>query len=106
MNPRGNPHTLAQARRRASIDKRQRALTALAALERQGKRINHAAVGRPHRLALAELTEALAADAVPEEPVRPSPVPAVVKEPVARFSDPRVARGFHHRVGGRRGDVS
>jgi hypothetical protein len=39
MHPRGNPHTLAQARRRASIDKRQRALTALAALERQGKKI-------------------------------------------------------------------
>ncbi|MGW7370130.1 hypothetical protein ACWGI8_43635 [Streptomyces sp. NPDC054841] len=34
-------------------------------------------------VALAELTEALARGAVPEEPVRPAPVPAVVKEPVA-----------------------
>lgn len=46
MNPRGNPHTLAQARRRTSFDKRQRALTALAALERQGEKITHAAVAR------------------------------------------------------------
>ncbi|MFJ9909921.1 hypothetical protein ACIRVK_45375 [Streptomyces sp. NPDC101152] len=47
MNLRGNPHTLAQVRRRVGIDNRQRALTALAALEQQGKKINHAAVGRP-----------------------------------------------------------
>lgn len=46
MNPRGNPHTLAQARRRASLDKRQRALTALTTLEQQGKKITHAAVAR------------------------------------------------------------
>ncbi|WP_435060292.1 DUF6262 family protein [Streptomyces sp. bgisy060] len=46
MNPRGNPHTLAQARRRASLDKRQRALTALTTLEQQGKKITHTAVAR------------------------------------------------------------
>jgi hypothetical protein len=46
MNPRGNPHTLAQARRRVSLDKRQRVLTALTALEQQGKKITHAAVAR------------------------------------------------------------
>ncbi|MBA2811557.1 hypothetical protein E0500_030580 [Streptomyces sp. KM273126] len=46
MNPHGNPHTLAQARRRVSLDKRQRVLTALTALEQQGKRITHAAVAR------------------------------------------------------------
>lgn len=46
MNPHGNPHTLAQARRRASLDKRQRALTALTTLEQQGKKITHAAVAR------------------------------------------------------------
>ncbi|WP_329429197.1 hypothetical protein [Streptomyces anthocyanicus] len=46
MNPRGNPHTLAQARRRTSLDKRQRALTALTTLEQQGKKITHTAVAR------------------------------------------------------------
>ncbi|MDI3390760.1 DUF6262 family protein [Streptomyces sp. B-S-A8] len=46
MNPRGNPHTLAQARRRDSLDKRQRVLTALAALEQQGERITFTAVAR------------------------------------------------------------
>lgn len=46
MNPHGNPHTLAQARRRVSLDKRQRVLTALTALEQQGKKITHAAVAR------------------------------------------------------------
>ncbi|MDQ0956343.1 chromosome segregation ATPase [Streptomyces sp. B4I13] len=46
MNPRGNPHTLAQARRRVSLDKRQRALTALTTLEQQGKKITHTAVAR------------------------------------------------------------
>ncbi|WP_267905282.1 hypothetical protein [Streptomyces marianii] len=34
-------------------------------------------------VALAELAEALAAGAVPQEPVRPAPVPVEVKEPVA-----------------------
>lgn len=34
-------------------------------------------------VALAELAEALAAGAVPQEPVRPAPVPTLVKEPVA-----------------------
>ncbi|MFE4670737.1 DUF6262 family protein [Streptomyces sp. NPDC056716] len=46
MNPRGNPHTLAQARRRASLDKHQRALTALTTLEQQGEKITHTAVAR------------------------------------------------------------
>ncbi|MEU3162386.1 DUF6262 family protein [Streptomyces griseoincarnatus] len=46
MNPRGNPRTLAQARRRASLDRRQRALTALTTLEQQGKKITHTAVAR------------------------------------------------------------
>lgn len=49
MNLRDNAHTLAQVRRRVGIDNRQRALTALATLEQQDKKINHAAVGRPHR---------------------------------------------------------
>ncbi|XES01395.1 hypothetical protein HEP87_63615 [Streptomyces sp. S1D4-11] len=43
---RGNPHTLAQARRRAGLDKHQRALTALTTLEHQGRKITHAAVAR------------------------------------------------------------
>lgn len=34
-------------------------------------------------VALAELSEVLAAGAVVEEPVRPEPVPVLVKEPVA-----------------------
>lgn len=46
MNPNGNPHTLTQARRRVSLEKRQRVLTALTALEQQGKKITHAAVAR------------------------------------------------------------
>lgn len=46
MNPSGNAHTLVQARRRDSLDKRQRALTALTTLEQQGKKITHAAVAR------------------------------------------------------------
>ncbi|WP_228992676.1 DUF6262 family protein [Streptomyces sp. DH8] len=46
MNPRGNAHTLVQARRRDSLDKRQRALTALTTLEQQGKKITHTAVAR------------------------------------------------------------
>ncbi|WP_367326008.1 DUF6262 family protein [Streptomyces sp. HUAS ZL42] len=46
MNPRGNPHTLAAARRRDSLDKRQRTLTALATLEQQGNKITFTAVAR------------------------------------------------------------
>jgi hypothetical protein len=46
MNHRGNPHTLAQARRRDSLDKRQRTLTALASLEQQGQKITFTAVAR------------------------------------------------------------
>ncbi|MFE9009413.1 hypothetical protein ACFYOY_46355 [Streptomyces sp. NPDC007875] len=46
MNPHGNPHTLAEARRRDSLDKRQRVLTALTALEQQGKKITHTVVAR------------------------------------------------------------
>ncbi|MFE9934598.1 DUF6262 family protein [Streptomyces sp. NPDC005533] len=46
MNPRGNAHTLVQARRRDSLDKRQRVHTALATLEQQGKKITHTAVAR------------------------------------------------------------
>jgi hypothetical protein len=43
---RGNPHTLARARRRAGLDKRERALTAPTTLEQQGRKISHAAVAR------------------------------------------------------------
>jgi chromosome segregation ATPase len=46
MNRRGNPHTLAQARRRDSLDKRQRTLTALATLQQQGHKITFTAVAR------------------------------------------------------------
>ncbi|MEV7691358.1 hypothetical protein [Streptomyces bungoensis] len=46
MNRSGNPTTLAHARRRASLDKRQRTLTALAALEHDGTRITFTAVAR------------------------------------------------------------
>ncbi|MDH6513720.1 anion-transporting ArsA/GET3 family ATPase [Streptomyces sp. SAI-135] len=46
MNRRGNPHTLAQARRRDSLDKRQRTLTALATMEQQGQKITFTAVAR------------------------------------------------------------
>ncbi|MEU4172964.1 DUF6262 family protein [Streptomyces sp. NPDC026665] len=46
MNRHGNPHTLAQARRRDSLDKRQRTLTALATLEQQGHKITFTAVAR------------------------------------------------------------
>ncbi|MGW1929963.1 DUF6262 family protein [Streptomyces sp. NPDC001919] len=46
MNPHGNAHTLVQARRRDSLDKRQRTLTALTTLEQQGKKITHTAVAR------------------------------------------------------------
>ncbi|MFK0071500.1 hypothetical protein [Streptomyces sp. NPDC091046] len=41
---------LAQARRRDSLDKRQRALTALAALERDGTKVTHAAIARIARV--------------------------------------------------------
>ena len=50
MNRQGNPAVLAQARRRDSLDKRQRALTALTALEREGTKITHAAVARTARV--------------------------------------------------------
>lgn len=46
MNRQGNPAVLAQARRRDSLDKRQRVLTALAALEHDGEKITHTAVAR------------------------------------------------------------
>lgn len=45
-NRQGNPAVLAQARRRDSLDKRQRARTALTTLERDGTKITHAAVAR------------------------------------------------------------
>lgn len=50
MNPRGNAHTLVQALRRDSLDKRQRTLTALTTLEQQGKKITHTAVARIARV--------------------------------------------------------
>lgn len=46
MNPNGNPTPLAQARRRDSIDKRLRVLTAIERLERDGEPITHTAVAR------------------------------------------------------------
>ncbi|MFJ9026334.1 hypothetical protein ACIRPU_41200 [Streptomyces sp. NPDC102259] len=46
MNPNGNPTPLAQARRRDSIDKRLRVLTAIERLERDGAPITHTAVAR------------------------------------------------------------
>lgn len=46
MNPRGNPATLVEARRRDSLDKRQRVLDAVATLEHAGHKITHAAVAR------------------------------------------------------------
>lgn len=46
MNRSGNPATLAQARRRNSLDKRQHTLTALAALEHDGTKITFTAVAR------------------------------------------------------------
>ncbi|MFE4177462.1 DUF6262 family protein [Streptomyces sp. NPDC056909] len=46
MNPHGNPTPLAQARRRDSIDKRRRVLTAIEHLERDGEPITHTAVAR------------------------------------------------------------
>lgn len=46
MNRSGNPATLAQARHSASLDKRQRTLTALAALEHDGTKITFTAVAR------------------------------------------------------------
>jgi hypothetical protein len=46
VNRSGNPATLAQARRRNSLDKRQRTLTALAALEHDGTKITFTAVAR------------------------------------------------------------
>ncbi|WP_409474684.1 DUF6262 family protein [Streptomyces sp. HC307] len=46
MNPNGNPTPLAQARRRDSIAKRLRVLTAIERLERDGEPITHTAVAR------------------------------------------------------------
>jgi predicted RNase H-like nuclease (RuvC/YqgF family) len=46
MNPDGNPAPLAQARRRDSLDKRERVLTALAAFEHEGQKITHTALAR------------------------------------------------------------
>lgn len=46
MNQTGNPDALARARRRNSLDKRQRVLTALAALENDGTKITFTAVAR------------------------------------------------------------
>jgi chromosome segregation ATPase len=50
MNPQGNPAPLAQARRRDSIDKRQRVLTILAAFEQEGRRITFTALARSARV--------------------------------------------------------
>ena len=46
MNPQGNPAPLAQARRRDSLDKRGRVLTALTAFEHEGRKITHTALAR------------------------------------------------------------
>ncbi|MFJ9683778.1 hypothetical protein ACIRP2_38055 [Streptomyces sp. NPDC101194] len=46
MTPHGNPAPLAQARRRDSIDKRRRVLTAIERLEHDGTPITHTAVAR------------------------------------------------------------
>lgn len=46
MNQSGNPAVLAQARRRNSLDKRQRTLSALATLEHDGAKITFTAVAR------------------------------------------------------------
>jgi hypothetical protein len=46
VNPHGNPDSLAEARRRGSLDKRARVLTALAALEQDGQQVTFAAVAR------------------------------------------------------------
>jgi hypothetical protein len=46
MNPQGNAATLAEARRRDSLDKRQRVLTALTTLEHDGKKVTFTAVAR------------------------------------------------------------
>ncbi|MFE6904432.1 hypothetical protein ACFVFJ_47980 [Streptomyces sp. NPDC057717] len=49
-------------------------------------------------VALTELAEALAADAVPQEPVRPAPVPVEVKEPVAGSVVPEWRDGVTAKV--------
>ncbi|WP_319020195.1 hypothetical protein [Streptomyces peucetius] len=49
-------------------------------------------------VALRELAEALAAGAVPQEPVRPAPVPAQVKEPVAGSVVPERREGVTAQV--------
>ncbi|MEU4351843.1 hypothetical protein [Streptomyces sp. NPDC023838] len=50
MNRRGNPASLAQARRRDSLDKRGRVLTTITALEHNGQPVTHAAVARAARV--------------------------------------------------------
>ncbi|MGW2184229.1 hypothetical protein ACWCXX_41140 [Streptomyces sp. NPDC001732] len=50
MNRRGNPASLAQARRRDSLDKRGRVLTTITALESNGQPVTHAAVARAARV--------------------------------------------------------
>ncbi len=49
-------------------------------------------------VALVELAEALAAGAVPQEPVRPAPVPVEVKEPVAGSVVPEWREGVTAQV--------
>ncbi|MDT7847861.1 DUF6262 family protein [Streptomyces justiciae] len=51
MNRRGNPASLAQARRRDSLDKRSRVLTTITALEHNGQPVTHVAVARAARAA-------------------------------------------------------
>lgn len=46
MNPHGNTASLAEARRRISAEKRERVLTAIAALEYDGHPVTHTAVAR------------------------------------------------------------
>ncbi|MFF7251510.1 DUF6262 family protein [Embleya sp. NPDC008237] len=50
MNRHGNPQSLAQARRRDSLDKRARALTAITALEHDAQPITFTAVARAARV--------------------------------------------------------
>ncbi|MFI0976436.1 DUF6262 family protein [Streptomyces sp. NPDC021093] len=78
MNPRGNPHTLAQARQRDSLDKRQRALTALVSLEQQGEKVTFAAVARTAGVSTwltyaAGIREHIEAAQKRQQPAIPSP---------------------------------
>ncbi|WP_330294180.1 DUF6262 family protein [Streptomyces griseorubiginosus] len=50
LAPRGNPAPLAEARRRDSLDKRTRVLTAITALEKEGQPVTFAAVARTARV--------------------------------------------------------